>query len=123
MIAGDIMNGYSHEITIDKHSKGYGFLRGTIDEYSWFALVHKEVVDYGVNPKNLSKGMGRITRLCIYKEEKQFDGNPFLPSMTIKRSIYANYHRGWSVLNSRNRPMIMELVTYLERRYSFRIVK
>jgi len=117
------MNGYAHCIQIERNSKSYGFLRGSIDDYLWFALVHKYQVEYGIDLETLDRGFGRITRLCIYKEERQFDGNPFMPSMTVKRTVYTNFHREWTVMNPQYRPMAEELVAYLERRFSFHIVR
>lgn len=117
------MNDYLHNIQLERNSKSYGFIKGSIDDYLWFALVHKDYVDFGIDPVTLDKGAGRITRLCIFKEERQFDGNPFMPSMTVKRTVFVNFHREWSVMNPQYRPLVEELVKYLERRYSFHIVR
>jgi len=117
------MNDYLHNIQLERNSKSYGFLKGSIDDYLWFALVHKDAVDYGIDPVTLNRGEGRITRLCIFREDRQFDGNPFMPSMTVKRTVYVNFHREWSVMNPQYRPLVEELVKYLERRYSFHIVR
>ncbi len=114
---------YNYDIKIDKNCNKYGFIKGNIDNYAWFALVHKEEMEYGINPNDLSKGYGRITRLCIYKDQTDFSGNPYLPSMNVKRYIFANYHRDWSVLNRNYYDMVKELITYLERRYSLKVIK
>ncbi len=117
------MNNYMYNIRMEKHSKNHGFIRGTIDDFLWFALIEDKVVETGINPNNLMKGGGRVVRLCIYKEDKEFDGNPFMPSMTIKRSIYANYSDSWTVLNKNYEQMIRDLIHYLERRHAMQIVK
>ncbi len=120
---GNAMSDTIHDIQLERNSKSYGFLKGSIDDYLWFALVHKDSVDYGIDPATLNKGMGRITRLCIFREERQFDGNPFMPSMTVKRTVYVNFHRDWTVMNPQYRPLVDALIKYLERRYSFHIVR
>lgn len=113
---------YQHEIkiTMDNHHDGY--IEGSIDDFAWFAIVEVERVDYAIDSRTLRKGTGRITRLCIYKEDQNFEGNPYMPSMSIKRMIYANFHHEWSVLNNQMIGMVRELVTYLERRYSVHVV-
>lgn len=117
------MSNYNYEIKIDSNCNKFGYIRGNIDNYAWFALVHKEAVENGINPEDLSKGVGRITRLCLYKDHSDFLGNPHMPSLSVKRYIFANYHRDWSVLNRNYYDMVKELITYLERRYSLRLVK
>ena len=92
------------------------------DDIYWFALVHPEVVENGIDPVTLEKGFGRVTRLCLYKDNTSFEGNPFLPSMTVRRQIFVNYQEEWSVLNSNNIDMTRDLINYLERRFSLRIV-
>jgi len=116
-------DGYTYNIKIDKNCCKYGYVRGNIGNYAWFALVHKESMDTGINPKDLTRGKGRITRLCIYKDQTDFKGNPYLPSLNVKRYIFANYHREWSVLNKNYYDMVKDLITYLERRYSLKVIK
>lgn len=117
------MSNYSYDIKIDKNCSKYGYIRGEIENYAWFALVHKDAVENGINPDDLTVGIGRITRLCLYKDHTDFLGNPYMPSLSVKRYIFANYHRDWSVLNKNYYDMVKELITYLERRYSFKLVK
>ncbi|MDK2917356.1 MAG: hypothetical protein PWQ37_89 [Candidatus Petromonas sp.] len=117
------MSEYNYNIKIDKAVNKYGYIKGQIDNYAWYALVHKEEMEFGINPKDLSKGSGRITRLCLYKEHTDFLGNPHLPSLHTKRYIFANYQRDWSVFNRNYYDMVKELITYLERRYSLHVVK
>ncbi len=69
------------------------------------------------------KGDGKVTRLCLYKDNYDVEGNPYLPSLSIKRMIYANYQHEWSILNHKYRDMVHELVTYLERRYSMHVLR
>lgn len=117
------MSKYNYNIKIDKSTNKYGYIKGQIDDYAWFALVHKEEMEFGINPNNLTKGNGRITRFCLYKDHTEFVGNPYLPSVNVKRYIFANYEREWSVFNRNYYDMVKELITYLERRYSFKLVK
>ncbi|ABR47599.1 hypothetical protein Amet_1399 [Alkaliphilus metalliredigens QYMF] len=93
----------------------YGYIKGEIDSFHWYALVHKDEVDFGIDPYSLDVGIGRVSRLCIYKDVPMAN--------YTKRLIYANYKRQWDVLNKSYETMIKELVNYLERRYSIRLVK
>lgn len=93
----------------------YGYIKGEIDNFSWYALVHKDCVDFGLNPSALDSGNGRISRLCVYKDIPM--------SSYTKRLIYANYKRKWDVFNNSYELMIRNLVEYLERIYSIRVVK
>ncbi|MCG8539775.1 MAG: hypothetical protein MJA82_07520 [Clostridia bacterium] len=117
------MSNYNYDIKVDKDSSKYGYIKGKIGNFAWFALVHRDEVEHGINPEDLTKGLGRITRLCLYRDQTDFLGNPYMPSLNVKRYIYANYHRDWSVLNKNYYSMVKELITYLERRYSFKLVK
>ena len=113
----------NYDIKIDDGKHRYGFIKGRIDNFNWYALVHKDQMDFGINPANLRAGQGRISRLCVYKEFTEQGGNPFLPTSSVRRYIYANYKREWDVLNSNYEDMVRQLVNYLERRYSFKLVK
>lgn len=93
----------------------YGYIKGEIDNFSWFALVHREDVEFGIDPENLQGGKGRVSRLCLYKDIPM--------SNYTKRLIYANYKRGWDVFNKSYESMIIDLVGYLDRIYSIRAVK
>lgn len=117
------MTDYRFDIKIDKSTNKFGYIKGNIDDFAWYALVHKDEVEHGINPIDLTKGYGRISRLCIFKDQSDFSGNPYAPSMSVRRYIFANYHREWSVLNRNYYDMTKELISYLERRYSLRIIK
>lgn len=112
---------YNIKINDGKHK--YGYIRGKVDNFYWYALVHRELSETGINPVNLKSGQGRVTRLCLYKEVVEQGGNPFSPTSSIRRFIYANYKRDWDVLNSDHVEMVKQLITYLERRYSLKLVK
>jgi hypothetical protein len=110
------------EIKIENKKTRYGFIKGIIGDYSWFALVHRENVDYGINPRTLMKGNGKIVRLCIYKEEP-FMMNTKEDEILIRRYIYADYKREWDVLSSTHIHIVKRLVDYLERRYNIKLIK
>lgn len=116
------MSRYKYNIRVNKANKQYGYIDGSINDIYWFALVHTDVVENGIDPVTLEKGFGRITRLCLYKDNTTFEGDPFLPSMTVRRQIYVNYQEEWSVLNSGYVDMARDLIHYLERRYSLKLV-
>ena len=116
------MSRYKYNIVVNKSNKNYGYIDGYINDIYWFAMVHDEVVENGIDPVTLEKGFGRVTRLCLYKDSTTFEGDPFLPSMTVRRQIYVNYQEEWSVLNSAYIDMARDLIHYLDRRFSLRIV-
>jgi CRISPR/Cas system CSM-associated protein Csm5 (group 7 of RAMP superfamily) len=113
----------NYNIKIDEGKYKYGYLRGRVDNFYWYALVHKEQLEYGINPDSLQSGQGRVTRLCIYKEVIEHGGNPYVPTSSIKRYIYANYKKEWEVFNGNYIEMIRQLINYLERRYSLKLIK
>lgn len=103
-------------IKIDYKLKSrYGYIKGEIDRFMWYALVHREDVDYGIDAETLEIGQGKVSRLCIYEDIPM--------SNYTKRLIYANYKRGWDVFNKNYKKMVLDLVSYLDRIYSIRAVK
>ncbi len=114
---------YKHEIHVDRKQKSYGYLTGHIDQLSWYALLHKEEVPHGIDPETFKRGYGRITRLYLYEEKSSFEGNPFAPSMSLKRTIHAEFDDGWKILNPAYMSYVEELITFVDRRYSFKIIK
>lgn len=117
------MNTYHYNIKITSSQKNQGYIEGTIDDYAWFAIIHEEPIESGIDQITLERGMGRVTRLCIFKDSSSVEGNPYLPSLSIKRLIFANYQREWSILNSSYRDMVKELIAYLDRRGMLKVVK
>ena len=117
------MNEYHYNIKITSSQKNQGYVEGTIDDYAWFAIVHEEPMETGIDIGTLDRGTGRVTRLCIFKDSSAVEGNPYLPSLSIKRLIFANYQREWSILNSSYKEMVKELIAYLERRGTMKVVK
>lgn len=91
-------------------NSGHGLIEGRILHCRWFALVQPEPTSFGINPRTLLKGGGRVSRLCIY-------------TGSANKEIVAEYSRGWVSLKYNYIEMVEELVGYLERRYSLRIVK
>ncbi|RKD31816.1 hypothetical protein BET03_12005 [Thermohalobacter berrensis] len=109
---------------VEKSRKNrYGYIKGEINDYSWFALVHRKDVEYGIDPKTLKKGNGKITRLCVYKDIPISLENNVKYDGVIKRYIFANYKREWDVLSPDHKYIVKNLVEYLERRYSIKLVK
>jgi hypothetical protein len=113
----------SHNIKIYNHSKHNNFFEGIIDDNKWFAIVKDQEVNNAINPKNLKVGKGKVVRLCIYNDNRDIEGNPFLPSVTIKRTIYVNFIEEWKVFNLGYRSRVKDLVNYLERIKTMHIVK
>lgn len=117
------MSSYEHHIKVINDHRHRGYLEGEIDGMLWFAIVHEVPVETGIDPKTMKRGMGRVTRLCIYQDSSSVDGNPYLPSMSIKRIVYVNYQREWSIFHYDYKSMAQELVEYLERRCCMHILK
>ncbi len=117
------MNTYYYNIKITSSQKNQGYVEGTIDDYAWFAILHEEPMETGINQNTLERGVGRVTRLCIFKDSSSVEGNPYLPSLSIKRLIFANYQHEWSILNSSYKEMVRELIAYLERRGTLKVLK
>lgn len=113
----------NYPIKIDQGKYKYGYIKGSVGDFYWYALVHKNEIEHGINPVSLQTGQGRISRLCVYKEMAEPGNHRCLPASGIKRYIYANYKREWDVLNSNYVEMVRQLVNYLERRCSFKLIK
>lgn len=107
------MREIKYNIKIYRHSKHNNFFEGTIDDYKWFAIVKDEPVMYGLDINKLEAIKGKIIRLCIYNDNRDVEGNPFLPSVTIKRTIYVNFVKGWKVFNLGYSDMVTDLASYL----------
>jgi len=116
------MKKIKHNIKIYRHSRHNNFFEGTIDEHKWFAIVKDEEVKGGLNVENLEVSLGKIVRLCIYDDSRDVEGNPFLPSVTIKRTIYVNYVKGWKVFNLSYTEMVSDLSNYLTNIKTLHIV-
>jgi hypothetical protein len=91
-------------------NSGCGVIQGRIMHCGWFALVQPEPTDYGINPRTLVKGGGRVSRLCVY-----------IPGSNPQK--VAEYSRGWVGLKYDYIDLVEELVKYLELRYSLRLIK
>lgn len=116
------MNKYKYNICVNHSNKHYGYIEGYIGDVYWYAMVHDHEVKNAIDPVTLESGYGKITKLCLYKDNTSFEGNPYLPSMTVRRQIYVNYQEEWQVLNAAYMDMVKELILYLDRRFSLRIV-
>lgn len=116
------MNKTTHNIKVYRHSSHNNFFEGIIDDEKWFAIVKDDEMEDAIDPNTLKKGSGKIVRLCIYKDSRDIEGNPYLPSVTIRRTIYANFINEWKILNLTYRDKVRALVKYLNRIKSFHIV-
>jgi hypothetical protein len=116
------MREIKHNIKVYRHSRHNNFFEGTIDEYKWFAIVKDVKVDGGLDIEILESSYGKIVRLCIYTDTRDIEGNPFLPSVTIKRTIYVNFVKGWKVFNLSFSDMVSDLSYYLSNVKTLHIV-
>ncbi|HHV73118.1 MAG TPA: hypothetical protein GXX41_00400 [Thermoanaerobacterium sp.] len=106
-------------IKVYSKTNKYGIIYGKIDDYNWYALVQADVVDYGINPETLSKGVGRVSRLFIYKDIER----DVLNQSTISESVIADYRHKWNFINDDKKDIVKKLVNYLELRYSLKVLK
>ena len=100
-----------------------GYMEGTLDEYLWFAVIEDEERENCLDAKTLKISKGKISRLCIYKETSVVGGNPFVPSISLKRLVFANFLNEWNILNGEYKSMAWDLAMYLENRSRITIVK
>ena len=112
-----------YDIKIDEGCRRTGMVEGTVSHYEFYAKVHHEPVPEGIDTHTMQKGEGQITQLCIYRDEADNTGDPFLPTMSIRRHIYINYEKEWKIYNFTFQNMVSELVHYLERRGLIDIVR
>ena len=113
----------NYEIKVNQLNKRYGFIEGTINQYDFAAEISKENVPEGINIQKMDKGNGKIRKLCIFRDEVENTGNPFLPVMSVKRHIFIEYEDGWKVYNFTFQNMVSELIHYLDRRSTINIVR
>ena len=52
-------------------NSGHGLIEGRIMHCRWFALVQPEPTSFGINPRTLLKGGGRVSAVRIYRQYKQ----------------------------------------------------
>jgi len=111
-----------HFIRIDS-GKNTGSISGAIDDYYWYANVSENKSPKGLGSNFLNRTGGYISKLVIYNLEDGITGNPNLPSISTKRTIFVNYNEKWLVFNKEFETMVLELTEYLERRVKISVVK
>lgn len=114
---GEVLH-YENNIKIKNNNKITGYMDGTIGSSLWSVIVEKVDNEQGLNPLNMRTGKGRIVKLCIYADDADVEGNPFTPTVTIKRHIYASYDHGWDNFNRKYMNDVFELVNYINARLS-----
>ncbi len=110
-------------ISIKAENYRKGLIYGEINDMEWFALVHKDQNVNGINPESLRSGQGRVMKLCVFKDSIEEEGDPKKLIFKTSRYIFAEYDKRWEVFNAKYYDIIFDLVNYLEKRYSFRIIK
>ncbi len=79
--------------------------RGRIGTIAWEARVTGRPVSYGMNPRTLLKGQGRVTRLVVYQQI----GRAEVPHKL------ALYDGGWQYGRKHNLAVIQRVMAELER--------
>lgn len=113
----------AYDIIVDQVNKQFGLIEGTVGKYSFYADIQKDDVKEGISLLTMQKGYGKITKLCIYEDEIDNSGDPFLPTMSIKRHIYINFENDWKVYNFTFQNMVSDLIQYLDRRSRMSIIR
>lgn len=67
----------------------------------------------------LEKGFGKVSRLFVYKN---ISDKKLIPEQLIK-SVIADYRHRWNTIESGHKDLIQKLVSYLELRYSLKVLK
>lgn len=82
-----------------------GLMRGECGPYRWEANLARGPVSYGLDPKSLYKGAGRIKRLVLFA---------MIPGTGLTRKVAA-FDRGWLFGRQQHIAVLTRLVGYLER--------
>jgi hypothetical protein len=85
-----------------------GLIEGKITHCRWSATVQPETTDCCITPHTLIIGKGRVSQLHIYA------GN--------NKDAVAEFSKKWIRLQYNYIDMVEDLVDYLERRYSLKVV-
>lgn len=83
-----------------------GVMKGECGPYRWEARLTRGPVSYGLDPKTLYKGEGRIARLVLYEA---------IPGTALSRKVAA-YDRGWHFGRTQYMPILKQVAVYLERK-------
>lgn len=86
-------------------AEGAGTRQGRLGTVAWEARVTSRPVSYGLNPRTLLKGEGRVVRLVVYQQI----GRAQVPHKL------AVYDRGWQYGRKRHLTLIQSIMTQLER--------
>lgn len=84
--------------------------QGRLGSIAWEARLTARPVSYGLNPRTLLKGQGRVARLVLY----QSIGRAKVPHKL------AVYDRGWHFGRKRHLALIQRVVAELERQGNLR---
>lgn len=82
-----------------------GLIRGEWNRYQWEARMARGPVSYGLNPRTLYKGSGRIARLVLYE---------VIPGTRMRRKV-ATFDRGWHFGRKAHLAAVKRVVSYLEK--------
>jgi hypothetical protein len=82
-----------------------GTVEGEAGSFCWEARLARAPVSYGLNPKTLYKGRGRVARLVLYER---------LPGTGLRQKVAA-YNQGWLFGRQAHAPLLSRLVRYLEQ--------
>lgn len=112
----------NYNITIIGEHYKKGLVYGKVNDMEWFAQVNKVESENGINPDCLKSNQGRVMKLCVYKDIIEEEGDPFKLVFKTSRYIYAEYDCKWEVFNMKYYSLIYNLVNYLEKRYSLKVI-
>lgn len=81
-----------------------GLLRGEAGPFRWEARLARGPVSFGLNPRTLYKGGGRVARLILYRQ---------VGESACTRKVAA-FDGGWQFGRKAHLPLLARIVAFLE---------
>lgn len=98
-------------VRLTKTGSRDGVMWGEVGSYLWEARLARGPVSYGLDPRTLYKGYGRIVQLALY-EKLRADGDGTIPHVTHRK--VASYNAGWLYGRKKHLAIIRRVVHFLE---------
>lgn len=99
------MFGWMGPVSLTETGSRDGLLRGRLGPYEWEARITRGPVSYGLDPRTLYKGTGRIARLVLWQR---------IPGTNLFRKAAA-FDKGWLFGRKAHLAAVERVVQYLDR--------
>lgn len=99
------MFGWMEAVKLTEVGGRDGLLRGKLGSYEWEARLTRGPVSYGLDPRTLYKGTGRIARLVLWQR---------IPGSNLYRKAAA-FDKGWQFGRKAHLAAVERVVQYLDR--------